>query len=166
MTTKGEARRAAVAASLDAGGAKPPWRPREYDPMFCEAVVEAGKLGKSKAEIGADLNVSRQTLDNWAKAEPDFLDALQLAHELSLAWWEAVARNGVEEGSKVNASLYNRAVSGRFPAEPYRDRTELTGPNGGPVQTQALADELAALPADKRAEVRDAILQAMRKDAP
>lgn len=36
--------------------------------------------------------------------------------------------------------------------------TEVSGPNGSPIQLQAHADELAALPADQRARVRTAIM--------
>lgn len=37
------------------------------------------------------------------------------------------------------------------------DKSEVSGPNGGPIQLQARADELASLPADQRARVRAAI---------
>lgn len=37
------------------------------------------------------------------------------------------------------------------------DKSEVSGPNGGPIHVQARADELAALSADQRARVRAAI---------
>lgn len=37
------------------------------------------------------------------------------------------------------------------------DKSEVSGPNGGPIQLQAHADELASLPVDQRARVRAAI---------
>lgn len=156
------ARAAAVVAARSADDARGPGRPSEYDPSFCDVVRAAGKLGKSKAEIAAELSVTRSTLDAWAAAHEEFSDAVQEAHDASLAWWEAMARNNVDQGPKVNASLWSRSMSGRFPAEPYRERTEVSGPGGGPIQTDGgLGEELAKLPKVKRDAIRAAIAGAM-----
>lgn len=113
--------------------ARPVGRPTKYDPALCEQVVEAGRQGMSKAEIAADLDITRQTLDTWSKAHPDFLDALLRANDLSLAWWEKQARTNLAT-SGYQAGLWKQAMSGRFPSEPYRERQEVSGPGGGPVQ--------------------------------
>lgn len=138
-------------------------RPSEYDPAFCDVVIRCGAEGKSRAQIAAELEVSRNTVHEWSQAHPEFADALQRAKDLELAWWEEVARKGVNKGSQVNATLWGRAVSGRFPTEPYRERTEVSGPNGGPIETRPLTDELAALPKDKRDAIRAAVKQALEK---
>lgn len=129
-------------------------RPSKYDPAFCAAVVEAGKQGQSKAEIASGLDVSRPTLDAWAKEHPDFLYALQCAHEHSLAWWERQARTNLAT-SGYQSGLWKQAMSGRFPNEPYRDRAEVTGAEGKPLlppfDLSSLTDEqkrvLASIPA-------------------
>jgi hypothetical protein len=159
--TKAADKRAKRQARVDAvqaeNASRGPGRPSEYDPAFCEVVIAAGREGKSRAEIAAELDCTRETLNEWAKAHPEFSDALNRAKEFELAWWEGKARVGVDKGGQVNAALWSRSVSGRFPAEPYRERTELSGPGGGPIQTQPLADELAALPKAQRDQLREAI---------
>lgn len=99
-------------------------RPSKYEPAFCDAVMAAGKEGQSKAEIAATLDVTRETLNEWAKVHPEFSDALHRAQEYSLAWWEGRARQNLTT-TGFQAGLWKQAMSGRFPAEPYRERQEV-----------------------------------------
>lgn len=109
-------------------------RPTDYRPEHCEAVIELGRQGKSKAQIAAALDVCRNTLDNWAATHAEFLSALTRARDLSLAWWEDKAQAGIES-SGFNASLWSRSMAARFPDDyTERKQTELTGKNGGPVE--------------------------------
>lgn len=110
----------------------PGGRPSKYDPAYRDTVIEAGKEGQSKAEIAATLDVTRETVDIWARLHPEFSDALQRAHEHSLAWWERQARTNLGT-SGYQAGLWKQAMSGRFPAEPYRERSEITGAAGKPL---------------------------------
>lgn len=103
----------------------PAGRPSEYDPAYCERVIELGRQGCGKAEIADELDCSRQTLLNWAEAHPEFLDALHRAHDCSLAWWEKQARMNLATAG-YQSGLWKQAMSGRFPAEPYRERQELS----------------------------------------
>lgn len=127
----------------------PAGRPTDYDPTHCERVIVLGKEGKSRAEIASALDCSRVTLAAWEKANPEFLYAMQRAQDESLAWWEMKGRKGLDQGSQFNAGLYGKCMSGRFPAEPYRERVQLTGKDDGPIQHVDLShlsdDELARL---------------------
>lgn len=114
---------------------RPIGRPTDYDPAFCQRVIELGAEGYSRAELASALSCSRQTLANWEGEHPDFLDALKRAKDEALAWWEGQARQGIHMGSDFNANLWAKSMNGRFPAEPYRDRVQVTGSNDGPVQT-------------------------------
>lgn len=118
----------------DSAAKRPVGRPSEYDPAFCKKVVELGKRGFSPAEIAADLGHPRTTMLSWATVHPEFSTALQHARDLSLAWWERQAREGLTKGASFNASLWKHAISGRFPTEPYRERVQLTGKDDGPIQ--------------------------------
>ncbi len=126
-------------------------RPTKYDPAYCEEIVAMGQQGFSFAEMANGFDVVRETLTDWAKAHPDFSDALHRAKSASLAWWENEARTGLNKGSAFNAALWAKSMSGRFPAEPYRERAEVSGPNGGPIATanvdltSATPEQLAAL---------------------
>ena len=68
-------------------------RPSAYDPDFCERVIELGR-GQSKVQMASEFDVSRQTIDNWADANPEFLEALNRAMAHCQAWWEAQGQSG------------------------------------------------------------------------
>lgn len=128
-------------------------RPTLYRPEHCELVVELGRQGKSHAQIAATLDVSRQTLHNWAAVHPEFLDAITHARDLAQAWFEDKGQEGLDRAG-FNASLWAKQVSCRFPDD-YTDRQkrELTGRDGGPIAVTAgeLTDEqLAAIAAGSR----------------
>lgn len=106
-------------------------RPSMYRPEFCERVIELGREGKSKAQMAAEFDVSRQTLDAWVKEHPEFLVAITRARDLALAWWEEKAQSHIVEvqfGPKLNNHLWSRSVAARFPDD-YREssKVELTG---------------------------------------
>lgn len=113
---------------------RPVGRPSTYDPSYCEAVIALGREGKSPAEIAAELDVPRTTMRSWAEQHEEFSSALTRAKDLELAWWEGQSREGIGKGSAFNAGLWKHAVAGRFPNEPYRERHELTGKDGGPLE--------------------------------
>lgn len=124
---------------------RPRGRPTKYDPAMCERVEKLGAEGMSRAEIAAEIGVVRNTLDNWAAEHPEFLQSLQRASELSLAWWEKQGRTNLTTAG-FQASLWKQCMSGRFPAEPYRERVEHTGKDGGPIQSESRATvDFAAL---------------------
>lgn len=108
-------------------------RPTDYRPEYCELVVELGKQGKSVVQMACALDVVRQTMLDWCKVHPEFLDAFTRAKQYSQDWWETQAQCGLT-ADKFNASLWSRSMAARFP-EDYQERkgVELTGAGGGPV---------------------------------
>lgn len=100
-------------------------RPTDYDPSFCDRVVDLGREGYSKAMIAAELGVVRQTLDNWASRHPEFVDAITRAREFSLAWWERQGHKGIWSRD-FNANAYRLQMLNRFPDD-WRERVELRG---------------------------------------
>lgn len=120
-------------------------RPSDYDPAYCEQVLEWGAEGKSKAWMAAKLGVVRQTLDNWCEQHPAFLDAITRSRDLAQAWWEDVGQDNIVSkpgGGSLNAGVYSRSMAARFPDD-WREKSEtaLTGANGGPVQIIASAHD-------------------------
>ena len=123
-------------------------RPTDYLPEYCERVIELGREGKSKAQIAAELDVCRNTLDNWASQHAEFLSAITRARDLSLAWWEGKAQSGLET-SGFNASLWSRSMAARFPDDyTERQKREVTGANGGPVQQVQRIERVIVDPSD------------------
>jgi hypothetical protein len=89
-------------------------RPSSFDPDYCERVIEFGRKGKSRAWIAAELNVSRQTLHNWEKDFPEFLDAMDRAGVLAQQWWEDAGQSGMTS-DKFSAPVWSRSMAARFP---------------------------------------------------
>jgi DNA-binding XRE family transcriptional regulator len=129
------------------GEKHPGGRPSTYDPAYCERVVELGREGMSPAEIAAEIGVPRTTMISWAKAHPEFSTALSHAKDFELAWWEKQARTGLAQQG-FNAGLWKHAVSGRFPHEPYRERQEVSGLNGGPQEHVHRIERAIVRPSD------------------
>lgn len=99
-------------------------RPTDYKPEYCDKVIELGREGASKAEMAHALGASRQTLDNWAAAHPEFLDAVKEATELSQGWWESQGRKatfGAMPGFNATSYIFN--MKNRFPGD-WKDKTE------------------------------------------
>ena len=118
---------------------RPVGRPSQYDPMYCERVIELGRIGKSVEQIAAQIGVGTKTLYNWRDEHPEFLHAMDLAKELELDWWETIAQTHMienKESDKLNASIWSRSMAARFPKK-YREstKTEITGADGAPLVT-------------------------------
>lgn len=94
-------------------------RPTKYDQSFCARVIDLGAQGKSKAQIAADLCVTRETVDIWAKTHRDFSDAIKAAYDLSLAWWENAGQfNMTRQGFNATAFIFQ--MKNRF-RDDYKD---------------------------------------------
>ena len=116
---------------------RPVGRPSLYDPKYCEEVVALGKLCKSSEAIGAILGVGTATLYRWRDEFEEFREALALAKEFELHWWEDIAQTHMienRESDKINASIWSRSMAARFPKK-YREstKTEITGADGTPL---------------------------------
>lgn len=94
----------------------PAGRPTAYKPEYCEAVIELGRAGKSKVQMAASFDVSKQTLLNWADTYPEFLDALTRATTLAQDWWETQGQIGLT-ADKFNGSVWSRSMAARFPED-------------------------------------------------
>jgi hypothetical protein len=119
-------------------------RPTLYKPEYCDLVVELGKKGFSREAIVAELDIHYNTLNLWAEHNDEFMEALERAKNFELAFWERIAMDNIVErpnGSKVNANLWSRSMSARFPAK-YRDnsKVEVTGKNDGAIQVDVVHD--------------------------
>lgn len=114
---------------------KPVGRPTKYDPKMCETVIELGKEGMSKCEIGVNLDISHDTFCRWQKENADFSEAVKEAMRYSQAWWEAKGRQATFGGvDGFNATSYIFNMKNRFRDE-WNDtvKNEHTGPDGGPI---------------------------------
>lgn len=112
----------------------PAGRPTSYKPEYCEAVVELGKAGKSLAQMCAHFDIARSTIDKWALDNPEFSEALSRAKAHAQAWWEETGVYGMT-ADKFNSQIWTKTMQARF-REDYTERQEVTGKDGGPIQTE------------------------------
>lgn len=68
-------------------------RPTKYNPAYCDAIVEHMTEGASVASFAAEIDVARSTINLWADAHPEFMEALMRGKAKCAAWWERVGRN-------------------------------------------------------------------------
>lgn len=119
-------------------------RPSKYDPVYCDQIIELGKLGKSRWQIASELGLTYSNLINWEQVHEDFREAMNTARLDALAYWEALAENHMIEtpgGPRINTGLWSRSMAARFP-EQYRDnsKVEVTGKNDGPIEVDHVHD--------------------------
>ena len=111
-------------------------RPSKYDPAFCDRVIELGNQGASVVEMAHEIGVHRNTIETtWPAQYPEFLEAFTYARQASQVWWEKAGRVGMIENN-ISAPIWSRSMAARFPHD-WREikGTELTGKDGGPVET-------------------------------
>lgn len=117
---------------------RPVGAPSKYRPAFCEEVIRLGKEGKSPAQMCAHFDISRQTIDNWAEAHPEFLEAYTRAKVHCQAWWEDKGMSGMEKPG-FNAPVWKKSMEARF-RDDYTERRELNGQLAAVILTGADAD--------------------------
>lgn len=90
-------------------------RPTKYDPAMCDVLVQCGEQGMGRAEMAAELGITRQTLNEWCSTNPEFSDAVKRALDLSQAWWERKGREGaIGMVDGFNATGYIFQMKNRF----------------------------------------------------
>ena len=116
---------------------RPVGRPTKYDPSYCEVAINCGREGYSLVEIAVELGVIRDTLYNWMEKHEEFFRAIKTSQELAAAYLHKQFRkmaHGQIPGGNPTSLIF--LAKNQAPQD-FRDRKEheLTGPGGGPVQT-------------------------------
>lgn len=99
-------------------------RPTDYDPKYCELVVELAKQGRGIAEWADNIDVCIQTIRNWKSEHPEFLAATNRAATALQAWWENAGRVGMVS-DKFNSAVWAKNMHCRF-KEDWREETTNT----------------------------------------
>ena len=116
----------------------PAGRPTKYDPSYCDAVVEHMREGASLTSFAAEIGIGRSTINVWMDEHPEFLEAVIRGKAVCAAWWEKVARSNAVTG-EGNATLTVFGLK-NMARDDWADRSavELTGKDGGAIQTQTI----------------------------
>jgi hypothetical protein len=121
-------------------GANPVGRPSKYDPKFCDTVIEVGEYGGWLSEMAEACDVCRATMDVWAEAHPEFLEALTRAKQKAQAWFEAQGRLGLT-AERFNSALWAKQMSARHRTE-YSDKLDMNVSGGLTVTLESDAEKL------------------------
>lgn len=110
--------------SSKANPTMPAGRPSDYDPSYCERVMELGKEGKSPVQIAVALGVPRTTMLSWAEQHVEFSTALTRAKEHEQDWWEDAGQKALLTPG-FNSAVWSKSMQARF-REDYTERQEQT----------------------------------------
>lgn len=118
-----------------------------FDPAYIPMLIEHMGKGFSYESFSAKIGTCRQTLYNWEKEFPEWLDTKKKAMEVCQYWWEAAGVEGLytiygknEDGKRevieksINPSLWIFNMKARFrwkdqdpkPQEQLQEREALT----------------------------------------
>lgn len=75
--------------------AKKAGRPSEYDPIYCEMLIDHMSKGYSYESFAGKIGKVRKTLYNWEADFPEFLHAKNVGLEKNLFFWEEAGIEGM-----------------------------------------------------------------------
>lgn len=89
-------------------GKGPGGRPSKYRPSYCAALVEHMAQGYSFESFAGIVETTFQTLYNWEKIHPEFLEAKQKGWSKNRIFWEQAGIEGMAtKGFNVAAWIFN-----------------------------------------------------------
>lgn len=81
-------------------------RPSDYDPIYCQMLIKHMEDGLSFECFAGVIGVCEQTLYNWLKDFPEFLESKNKGKPKSRLFWEKLGRDGaVNETIKDGDSM-------------------------------------------------------------
>lgn len=126
----------------------PVGRPTKYDPAFCDVVIEEMSKGYSKEATAGYLRISKNTLYEWAKAHPDFADAITIGESLSQRHWEETLvkhKTHTKNGTQINSQVFNLNMKNRFG---WRDKQDVTTSDDKPKDKKTFSFDLSDDPTE------------------
>lgn len=105
---------------------KPIGRPTKYDEKYCEVVIELMAKGYSKEACAGYIGIAKQTLYNWIKDNPAFLDAVSIGESKCQFFWETMGVDYTvfsKNGKQLNGQVYGLNMKNRFN---WSDKKEVT----------------------------------------
>lgn len=121
----------------------------KYRPEFCQMLIDHMEQGKSLESFAAklyaytdgEMRVCRKTLYNWMKAFPEFQEARDFGHELSLDYWEELGNSNVLHGpSTFNTALYCFHMKNRHGWTDKVEQTHVGSDDKPPIQVESKID--------------------------
>ena len=140
-------------------------RPTKYDPSWMlDVMLDIGRMGGSKEKVALNLGISKDTLNEWSKSNPEFSAALEEAMLLSQVWWEnfgQAATLGMVDGWSANNWQF--FMKTRF-GDAYRDVrvTELNNTGAPLIDARSITINARELDDEARESLKMALLAARK----
>lgn len=138
-------------------------RPSKYKPEFAKQAKQLCKLGATDQELAEFFGVSQQTLNNWKVSQPGFLESLKGGKEVAdervttALYHRAMGYSHPEDDIRaINGEIVITPTIKHYPPDTtaaifwlknrrpdeWRDKVqqEVTGKDGGPIETKDLSD--------------------------
>lgn len=120
-----------------------PGRPTDFSDQIAEEIVRRIATGEPLAKICRDEGIGRTTVYAWREAHPEFSERFARAR---LIGFDAIAEDALEiadaqrgDPQRDKLRVWTRfQLLAKWDPKRYGEKvaTELTGPNGGPLQVQ------------------------------
>ena len=133
----------------------PPGQPTSYKPEYAEQAFKLCLLGATDAEMASFFDVSESTINNWKVAHPEFLESIRRgkaeadANVASSLYQRALGYSHPEDDIRVaDGAIVITPTIKHYPPDTtagifwlknrapnkWREKTEITGADGGPLQ--------------------------------
>lgn len=86
-------------------------RPSLYNSKYCEALIQHMSQGLSYESFAGTISVSKQTLYDWEKANPEFVDAKEVGLEKSRIFWESLGIQNIINTSESSPNVGSSSKS-------------------------------------------------------
>lgn len=126
-----------------------------------DQILQAGREGKSHAQIAEMIGVGREQLKYWIRENPDFAKVMTLADDYALAWWEALGQRQAET-KEGNSSVFMFVMKNRFGVDYGHDAN---GVSQTPASGETV-DVIAKLSPENRHALRALLKEAITCDDP
>lgn len=118
-------------AKLPNKKARPVGRPTDYKKAYCKQIIAHMAKGLSLESFAGKLGVAKQTVYDWTKAHPEFLDASIIAREKCRLFYEEMGIKGMTNKiSFFNDRIWRFNMINRFKDE-WKERVETDLTSGG-----------------------------------
>lgn len=113
-------------------------RPTDYDPKYCDMVIEHMSEGASLTSFAAEINCARSTINLWIEANPEFMESVKIAKAKCAQWWEKRGRQGANGEAEVNPTLVIFGLK-NMAADDWREKQEVQ--HSGSIDYNKVTDD-------------------------
>lgn len=98
-------------------------RPTKYDPKYCEMLIDHMAEGLSFDAFAGRVEVTRETLYEWARVHSEFSDAKKIGFSKCLTMWEELGVKIAKGEIQGQPATWFINMKNRFP-KTWRDKHE------------------------------------------